>query len=870
MLPTGTVTFLFTDIQGSVPLWEREPEKMAEALQIHNTALRQAIESNGGVVSKTVGDAFQAAFPTALQALKAAIDGQRGLQSAAWNELGPLKVRMGLHTGEAELDPCGDEYAVSPTKNRIGRIHSAAHGCQILLSQETADLVQRSLPEGVFLKDMGENRLKGMQWLEHLYQVCAPDLLIVPEANHRHWAALHRDPALASMPGQTPERTKELEYISGGNHPMPTINLLSQPSPAAPTLRFAASELQRCLNRMNGDPLARIVERPRYQPTEPGIWLGLFPDVGLNAQSAHPLDDEIHIAVEGANGLAGPYGLIAGSNPRSVLMAAYRYLWALGCRWLRPGPEGEFIPRADPDAMDIHLHEVPAYRHRAVCIEGAVSLENVLDMVDWLPKLGLSGYFMQFREGFTFFDRWYRHQNNPLKTPEPFTVEQARSFTRHMEEELQKRGLAYHAIGHGWTCEAFGIPCLGWDQEPGRLWPPEFLRIVAEVNGKRSVPWDIASIAALCYSDPLVQEKLADCVEEYAAAHPQIDLLHVWLDDGFNNKCECPNCRTHRPADDYIQILNAIDECLTRGGLPHKIVFLAYVDMLWPPETERLQNPDRFVFMFAPISRTYRQAMKASAPLSPLPPFERNHLQFPSDIPGLLSFLQSWQAVFQGDSFVYDYHLISSGLYQQDPGLMNLARLLSEDVQSLKNLGLNGMVSCQLQRVFFPTGLAMYAMARTLWDDSLDFDSLAEEYFTAAFGSHGMQVQAYLLKLAGLLDFGWLGSMEEAVPEDVSARCRSAMAVITRFLPLIQQHMWNQDICHTRSWQYLFLHAQVTRLLIHILLAKTKGQAKQVQRNWQTLKQLVCQHEDELQPVLDVWAFVSAYEKMLESAHETT
>jgi hypothetical protein len=396
------------------------------------------------------------------------------------------------------------------------------------------------------------------------------------------------------------------------------------------------------------------------------------------------------------------------------------------------------------------------------------------------------------------------------------------------------------------------------------------LRYVAEVNGKRSVPWDIASIAALCYSDPAVQEKLARCVEEYAASHPQIDLLHVWLDDGFNNKCECPRCRTHRPADDYIQILNAIDDRLTRRGLPHKIVFLAYVDMLWPPETERLKNPGRFVFMFAPISRTYRQAMKVSAPLPSLPPFEHNKLKFPSDINGLLSFLQAWQAVFQGDSFVYDYHLISSGLYQQDPGLMNLARLLSEDVQSLKNLGLNGMVSCQLQRVFFPTGLGMYAMARTLWDDSLAFDALAQEYFTGAFGTDGVRCQTYLLKLAGLLDFGWFGNMEDTVPEDMAARCRSARAVITRFVPVIQQHLEIQDTCHARSWQYLYLHAQVTRLLVKILLAKTKGQPSQVQRNWQALKRFVCQHEDELQSVLDVWAFVSAYKKMIESSHETT
>jgi hypothetical protein len=102
--------------------------------------------------------------------------GQKALQAAAWNELGALKVRMGLHTGEATLDPGGDEYAVSHTKNRAARIMSAARGGQVLLSQECAELVRRILPENVSLKDLGEYRLKGMQWLEHLYQVVAPGL----------------------------------------------------------------------------------------------------------------------------------------------------------------------------------------------------------------------------------------------------------------------------------------------------------------------------------------------------------------------------------------------------------------------------------------------------------------------------------------------------------------------------------------------------------------------------------------------------------------------------------------------------------------------------------------------------------------------
>jgi predicted ATPase/class 3 adenylate cyclase/DNA-binding CsgD family transcriptional regulator len=175
--PMGTVTFLFTDIEGSTSLWETHPDKMVGALQIHNTLLHQAIETHGGIVFKTVGDSLQAAFPTAPQALMAAIEGQQALQATSWNEPGPLKVRMGLHTGEAELDPGGDEYTVSHTKNRAARIMSVAYGGQILISAETTELVNHQLPDGTSLKDLGEHRLKGLSRPEHLFQVIAPDLL---------------------------------------------------------------------------------------------------------------------------------------------------------------------------------------------------------------------------------------------------------------------------------------------------------------------------------------------------------------------------------------------------------------------------------------------------------------------------------------------------------------------------------------------------------------------------------------------------------------------------------------------------------------------------------------------------------------------
>jgi predicted ATPase/class 3 adenylate cyclase len=177
-LPTGTVTFLFTDIEGSTPLWERAPDAMEAALQIHNSMLHQAIAIHGGVVFKIIGDEFNAAFPTASQALSAAVEIQRRLSSADWSGMEPLRVRMGIHTGEAHLDPSGDGYAVSLTTTRTSRVMTAGHGGQVLLSQESADLCARALPQGVILKDLGAHRLKGLSNPERLFQAMAPGLRV--------------------------------------------------------------------------------------------------------------------------------------------------------------------------------------------------------------------------------------------------------------------------------------------------------------------------------------------------------------------------------------------------------------------------------------------------------------------------------------------------------------------------------------------------------------------------------------------------------------------------------------------------------------------------------------------------------------------
>src|SRR3712207_5036599 len=173
-LPTGTVTFLFTDIEGSTTRWEQHRDAMQAALARHDAILREAIQAHGGVVFKTMGDAFYAAFVTAPDALQAALTAQQALQAEPWPEtLGPVRVRMALHTGAAEHR---DNDYFGPPLNRVARLLAAGHGGQILLSAVAQGLVREALPPDVDLRDLGEHRLKDLTMPERILQVIAPNL----------------------------------------------------------------------------------------------------------------------------------------------------------------------------------------------------------------------------------------------------------------------------------------------------------------------------------------------------------------------------------------------------------------------------------------------------------------------------------------------------------------------------------------------------------------------------------------------------------------------------------------------------------------------------------------------------------------------
>ena len=175
-LPTGTVTFLFTDIEGSTQLWEKHPEEMKSALAKHDAILKDTIESNSGHVIKTTGDGIHAVFAKAMDTVNATIQAQHILQQTSEffkNSEVSLRVRMGLHTGEAELRE-NDYYGQS--LNRAARIMAVGHGGHILLSGITTEVVREHLPVNTSLQDLGEHRLKDLIRPERIFQLNAPNL----------------------------------------------------------------------------------------------------------------------------------------------------------------------------------------------------------------------------------------------------------------------------------------------------------------------------------------------------------------------------------------------------------------------------------------------------------------------------------------------------------------------------------------------------------------------------------------------------------------------------------------------------------------------------------------------------------------------
>lgn len=528
-------------------------------------------------------------------------------------------------------------------------------------------------------------------------------------------------------------------------------------------------------------------------------------------------------------------GYLHGSNPRSVLYAVYRYLEELGIRWLWHGEDGEYLP----DGVcvcekEVSLKSSAKNKYRGLCIEGAVSIENMIDNIDWASKLGYNTYFIQFTAPHFFFEMWYTHKYNPTLEPQPISYDDVVEFKKRMVEEIKKRDMIFQDVGHSWTLKPFGIT----EDDHSTVIPEHLKDVFAKVPGTRSI-----QDSQLCYSKPYVRKKVVDYVVSYASEHPESDVLVFCLADGEKNHCECEVCTKKRPSDWYFILLNEIDEALTKAGLKTKICFDAYVDLLWLPLYENIKNKDRFILMFAPIGRDYLTSYADAGEIPEEEEYVLNKMELPVDVESNIGYYQRMHEHAGIDSFAFEYYYWRGGEeHYGDFGGINLARTVHKDLSVINSLGLMGMMSCQTQRSFMPTGIGNFVMARTLWDNELPYKTIEKEYFGYAFGEYSDKITRFLTELSAISK-GDLSQVKKKAEE------------LLAFLKGIDQSGFEK--CQKKSVFYLIFHAEK---LIKYTVAEMKCEECGIDGSkdeWRDFLSYIRENELKVQGVFDLFLYLN-------------
>lgn len=589
------------------------------------------------------------------------------------------------------------------------------------------------------------------------------------------------------------------------------------------TVIYAAQELKKYLRMLMPRCGEVLME---YSDNTDGFCLGLMSDFGIESKAQDGfLDDELYIDTDEKG------GIIAGNNPRSVLLAVYRYLRFQGCIWLFPGADGEKIP-AVKGLKAVKYNHRPPYRFRGQCDEGSHTLAHMLAAIEFTPKLGLNTFMMEGDLGGGYYD-----QGRYLEEGESDGVEISETkllqWRRQCEDEIKKRGLMYHAYGHGWTAYPFGFENL---QEKGlsaeeleEEYKKDKYRHAAMINSKRTLFGDFHLNTNICMSNPETRAIVANYVADYAAEQNNIDFLHIWLGDAPNSHCECESCVTKTASDWYVVMLNDIDAELERRGLNTRIVFISYLDTFWAPKTERLKNPARFKLLFAPIKRYYTKSYQDDADLENLTEYKVNHLVQPRNMSESLGYLKKWQEVFKGDCYCYEYYFWRP--YIMDMGSRMLARTIYDDCRGIAKHNIQGIVEDGSQRPFFPNGFQFYVYGETLFDPERSFDDLEQEYYTAAYGKDWRAVREYFDKIGACSDFLYLSGLnplDETQPRfynpKVTEGFKRIPALVDAFLPVIEEHLGSKERCEHVSWDLLNWHARFIKLYSVAAAYKSAGE----------------------------------------------
>ncbi len=621
-----------------------------------------------------------------------------------------------------------------------------------------------------------------------------------------------------------------------------------------PTTRFAAQELARYLAIMSNNTGIAEIEvfgQNTWPKNKPTLTLGLFDDLSVKMDGiADPaIDDAVCVEVKNSN------GFIAGSNPRSILFAVYRFLEANGCVWIRPGKCGDYVPTCDVHKLSASIRDKAFYHFRGFSNCGGHTCDDMIDRIAWMPKVGLNTFFHEFMLPRMQYDIYLKHGYPSLKPPEERTDEEIRAYFELSIREAKKRGLSYHAAGHGWTALVVGAPESQSDHFARPEPQPDKVKYLAKINGSRNLK-DGPTFTDICHGNPDAQKRFARCVADYAEDHPEVDYLHVWLDDRSNDTCECERCVDPVIADAYVRLLNLIDAELTRRKIDMKIVFIAYHETMWRPVHERFKHIERFSMLFAPISRNYNVPYPTKAPDVDVKPYVKNKFTAPRDVSTNVGLLKRWQEIFPKKAFVYEYHMWQH--HYTDLGYFEFARIMGEDIKRMRYIGLDGFVSCMVGRANFPDGFPMNVHARLLWNPDQDFDTLAREYFRTAFGKDYQLVLDYVRALSTHSVYTAKAPAKEQQKEFVE-KLSTVGPVFDSFRPVIAEHLkTDMPTAIHDSWKYLMLHNEIYSLYAQALLAQAQDKsADEIQTRWQAMVNKIAWTEDETRPVFDLYKFYS-------------
>ncbi len=551
--------------------------------------------------------------------------------------------------------------------------------------------------------------------------------------------------------------------------------------------------------------------------------------------------DEIYIDVTGGK------GKIVGSNDGAVVIATYRFLRECGCRFLRPGKDGEYLPKTTLADQRVCLKERADSEIRATISEGAISHENFYEIIDFLPKVGLNHYQFQFKNSYRFFKMWYSHYGNPLREEEPYCEDDLNAEFPKMCEAIALRGLHLETMGHGWTAYPFGLTGNGWDMVACEI-PEEINQLYAQINGKRGVrggnnPMD----SQLCYSNPVVRERITDYLVEYCRENPQVDIIHFALADGVDNACECEECKKKRLSDWVVMMLNLADEKMTAAGLSQRIAMSLYIDLIWPPQVERIKNHDRILLTFWPISRVYHDPLPAleDVPETEALPYVVNHYVFTEDCTDYLTFYRAWRKVepnakfFLGDYYyMWDHYL--------DIGYQKIARILHTDIQNHENLGFSGMFMYQFNRNSFPTGIGIYTYGHTLWNHKTDFDALSRDYYRHAFGDGWEDALSYMEALSTRFDMIIKPGTRKYPVKDCVPVIEDCIAMVRKFRAKYDSKRTENET-QDRSWQDLAIHNRYVEWYLSAFLLGFSGKEAEGREQVEALCRWLWSMEDEVQ-----------------------